>query len=90
MLFSSRFWLVTSKNIYLKKKKTHLGFLIDLFLFRKAEMELILNGELVIASTADSSTTIGKKKEHFPEQSCSERRTKALMENGFQMIIFTA
>lgn len=30
MLFSSRFWLVTSKNIYIKKK--HWKLLIDLFL----------------------------------------------------------
>lgn len=41
--------------------------MIDLFLFRKAEMELILNVEnwsLLLLLTV--GTTIGKKKEHFP------------------------
>lgn len=44
-------------------------------------------GELVIASTVDS-TTIGKKGTFPSEENCSELRTKELMENSFQMIIF--
>lgn len=65
MLFSSRFWLVTPKHIYLKKNTFRL--LIDLFVFREAEMELILNVEnwsLLLLLTV--GTTIGKKKEQFP------------------------
>ena len=48
-------------------KKNTFRFLIDLFLFRKAEMELILyveNWSLLLLLTV--STTIGKKMEHFP------------------------
>lgn len=63
MLFSSRFWLVTPKNIYLKKKKNTFRILIDLFSFRKAEMELILtveNWSLLLLPTV--GTTIGKKR----------------------------
>lgn len=71
-------------------KKNTFRFLIDLFLFGKAEMELILyveNWSLLLLLTV--STTIGKKNGTFPsEQNCSELRTKALMENSFQMIIF--
>lgn len=47
-------------------KKNKFRLLIDLFLFRKAEIELILyveNWSLLPRLTV--STTIGKKKEHF-------------------------
>ena len=48
-------------------KKNTFRLLIDLFLFRKTEMELILyveNWSLLLLLTV--RTTIGKKMEHFP------------------------